>query len=520
MLSTLEGFSPRTEAAHEEFGGRVAALLRRMLHGEAALSVLASLAPSRPLYISEAPKLRRAVAQEVDACDAIDVHAHCFAHEYGPELMLYGVDLLLTAGFGDEQHLACSPDLVAQYLSVADDTPDAFARLPSATQAERIREALFVRRSPISEACTGVVATLAALGLTKPLGARSLGGVRAWYAAQGGARFNDKVMRLAKLKYVVTSHSPFFSARQLAASLHPPPPPPRYRAALEVNSLLEPLGWPKVLATLAAAGEPASFGGLTSLLERCVAALHSQYLSCSTPHTFAYDGGGADGRRAPESAAVDDIEAVKSLISRTPLDAVAPGAATLLDQILLLLCRRHGIPLLLRMGTRRGMNASLRLAGDGVGLACLDALGRLCAAHPTTKCEAAPPPCPLTRTPAMLPRVAEPRPLCCHRPLCCYRPPAVAATSPGGAAAADGHAPGSKPNQSKPPIGTPLDSRTRSFLVTVLNHSEQHEVAVLASRFPNVHLWGSWWYEHLTFASGRAVSFTRAHTPRAHTPAY
>jgi hypothetical protein len=68
-----------------------------------------------------------------------------------------------------------------------------------------------------------------------------------------------------------------------------------------------------------------------------------------------------------------------------PLEATPPLASEVLDCVLLPLCRRHGIPLLLRMGTRRGMNASLRLAGDGVGAARLDALAALCAAHPQNK---------------------------------------------------------------------------------------------------------------------------------------
>ena len=91
------------------------------------------------------------------------------------------MDKLLTAGFGDES-LACSPDLVAQYLSIADDAPDAFAALPQATQAERIWQALFVERSPLSEACTGVVSTLEALGLTEALERRSLSEIRKWSA--------------------------------------------------------------------------------------------------------------------------------------------------------------------------------------------------------------------------------------------------------------------------------------------------------------------------------------------------
>jgi hypothetical protein len=45
---------------------------------------------------------------------------------------------LLTSRVRPSARAACSPDLVAQYLSVADDSPDAFAALPQHVQAERI----------------------------------------------------------------------------------------------------------------------------------------------------------------------------------------------------------------------------------------------------------------------------------------------------------------------------------------------------------------------------------------------
>lgn len=56
-----------------------------------------------------------------------------------------------------------------------------------------------------------------------------------------------------------------------------------------------------------------------------------------------------------------------------------------LDQVVLPLCAELGLPLSLRMGTRRAVNPALRLAGDGVGPAQLDALRRLCAANPRVK---------------------------------------------------------------------------------------------------------------------------------------
>ena len=148
VLTAIDGLFARTDAPIVALVGRVADLLRRMLGGEGACDVLHSLDPSQPLLIPPA-KLRDAVGQEVDAAEAIDVHAHCFAAEYGDKLMAFGVDKLLTAGYGDAD-LACSPDLVAQYLAISDDTPDAFAALPVEEQANRVWRALFVERSPLS----------------------------------------------------------------------------------------------------------------------------------------------------------------------------------------------------------------------------------------------------------------------------------------------------------------------------------------------------------------------------------
>ena len=34
----------------------------------------------------------------------------------------------------------------------------------------------------------------------------------------------------------------------------------------------------------------------------------------------------------------------------------------------------------------------------------------------------------------------------------------------------------------------------QKFLATVLGRAEQHEAAVLASKFRNLHVWGCWWY--------------------------
>lgn len=207
-------------------------------------------------------------------------------------------------------------------------------------------------------------------------------------------------MRLARLRYVVTSHDPF-ELLETAMCLAPPPLASRYQRALSLDKVIEG-GWSSICEGLASANEPCTLRGLTSMLRRCTQALQPIFFTAATPHDFHYDGGG----ECDESRLDQPLEKDKP-----------PSPQQVLNDVILPLCRSENMPLSLRMGTRRAVNPALRLAGDGVGSAQLDSLARLCCGNSKTK-----------------------------------------------------------------------------FLVTVLDRSDQHEAAVLASKFRNLHVWGCWWY--------------------------
>jgi hypothetical protein len=97
-------------------------------------------------------------------------------------------------------------------------------------------------------------------------------------------------------------------------------------------------------------------------------------------------------------------------------------AARLLEKAVLPHCREAGLPMALMLGVKRGVNSSLRLAGDGSGLSKLSALENLCAAFPNNK-----------------------------------------------------------------------------FLVTVLARENQHELCVIARKFPNLHIFGCWWFTNVPY---------------------
>jgi hypothetical protein len=59
--------------------------------------------------------------------------------------------------------------------------------------------------------------------------------------------------------------------------------------------------------------------------------------------------------------------------------------ATLIREAVLPTCRAHGLPFAMMIGVRRGVNPSLRGAGDGSGLADLTQLELLLQEHPSNK---------------------------------------------------------------------------------------------------------------------------------------
>lgn len=389
VLARVPGFDARGRPEHAKLVAAVGRMLHQLLDGKAALQLLEELQPCRPLLLTLPRQVGEAVQQEVDAAEAIDIHTHLFPTGYG-SLMEYGIDAMLTYHW-----------LEAQYLSTSTELPEDFKELSREERAERIWEGLFVKASPISEQCRGVLTTLSALGLQDEVAARDLQAIRRWYAGQGADMFNEKMMRLARLRYVVISHDPF-DPKQVELCLSPPPNPPRYRGALALDRLLEG-EWEAVCEALALASEPATLGGLISLLSRCVDAVKPLLITGSTDVNFRYERAAGAGQR---------------LSLQQPIHGeLSPQAV--LDAVVMPLCMAKNLPLSLRMGARRGVVPELGLAGDALGSAQVGCLAELCCAYPQVR-----------------------------------------------------------------------------LLATVLSRSDQHEVAVLASKFRNLHLWGCWWYSN------------------------
>jgi hypothetical protein len=91
------------------------------------------------------------------------------------------------------------------------------------TQANLIWDALFIQRSPISEATRGVLTTLIALGLDAHVKARDLNAIRMYYdkfredGFSGISTFVENVMTTSGVKYAIMTNIPFDAVSFLLA---------------------------------------------------------------------------------------------------------------------------------------------------------------------------------------------------------------------------------------------------------------------------------------------------------------
>ena len=322
-----------------------------------------------------AESLQTRVSRIVQATPVHDIHTHLYDPAQG-EMLLWGIDELLVYHY-----------LVSEASRQMTLPLERFWSASKQEQAAYVWEALFIDHSPISEACRGVLTTLHLLGIDARK--NDLKNLRSWYASQNPQDFINRILEKANIASICMTNSPFDPLerptwdRGFARD-------PRFVAALRIDPLL--VAWPETSVWLREQGyavsrelTPQTLGEVRRFLSDWTQRIDSRYCMVSLPPSFAWPA---------------DTE-----IARLIEGAVLPH------------CRDQGQAFALMMGVKRAVNPRLRMAGDGVGLADLNALQALCAAHPENR-----------------------------------------------------------------------------FVVTCLARENQHELVVLARKFPNLHPFGCWWF--------------------------
>lgn len=289
--------------------------------------------------------LQSAVRSAVAETTISDIHTHVFPPAHG-ELLLWGPDELLTYHY-----------LVAELFTVAprELTCERFWAMPRPAQADCVWEHVFLRHGALSEAARGAITTLAALGLD--VAGRDLAAMRAQFAGQTADEYLERVLELANVDYAVMTNNPF-DATEVDCWARDLPVPARLKAALRIDTLL--LKWPEAAGTMAAAGytvgDKPNAKGLAEarrFLADWIGRIEPLYMAASLPETFRYP--------------ADDV------------------ATKILDEAVLPVAMEHGLPVAMMIGVKRGLNPPLADAGDGVGVADVDAVAKLCRTYPDAK---------------------------------------------------------------------------------------------------------------------------------------
>lgn len=285
--------------------------------------------------------IREQVVRAVYETPILDIHTHIYAPRFGGELLLWGIDELLTYHY-----------LIAEVFRVAPMRYEQFWAMSKQEQADYIWQKLFVERSPVSEACRGVLTVLHTLGLDTRAG--DLGQIRAWFASQTMEQYVQTVFAAANVRSVIMTNDPFDYLERPAWE-QPAGPDPRFQAALRIDPLLN--DWEKATPRLRQWGYPVAGDAgqhdrdiVRRFLDDWIARMRPRYMAVSLPPTFTWPDDSPRGR----------------LIR----GCVVPAA------------RDAGIPFALMIGVTRGVNPNLRLASDAVGKADVRSLQRLCMEFP------------------------------------------------------------------------------------------------------------------------------------------
>lgn len=327
--------------------------------------------------------------------------------------------------------------MVAEFFITAPATvtPDNFYAKSKQEQADIIWQALFLDRSPLSEACRGVLTTLTSLGLHKEVVRRDLAAIRKFYQSfrdrPGGVQdFCELAFSQAGIEYAIMTNIPFDS---LEASYWKPNCinySNRFRSALRVDPLLA--GDRKLIEiALKSSGYETTLEGALQYLTDWVDTMKPEYMMASTPHDFVFSEGsmsvaamkrGVNTEAFNEpgafvyAAAADHMKSCDGVDDETP--SVIDENSDLLSDVLMKVCEDRDLPIALKIGAHRGVNPQLKAAGDGVvAFADASVLARLCTRFPRVR-----------------------------------------------------------------------------FLATFLSKNNQHEACVLASKFRNLHIYGCWWF--------------------------
>uniref|UniRef100_UPI000150D0CA BH0493 protein n=1 Tax=Halalkalibacterium halodurans (strain ATCC BAA-125 / DSM 18197 / FERM 7344 / JCM 9153 / C-125) TaxID=272558 RepID=UPI000150D0CA len=295
------------------------------------------------MSINSREVLAEKVKNAVNNQPVTDMHTHLFSPNFG-EILLWDIDELLTYHY-----------LVAEVMRWTDVSIEAFWAMSKREQADLIWEELFIKRSPVSEACRGVLTCLQGLGLDPAT--RDLQVYREYFAKKTSEEQVDTVLQLANVSDVVMTNDPFDDNERISW-LEGKQPDSRFHAALRLDPLLNE--YEQTKHRLRDWGykvndewNEGSIQEVKRFLTDWIERMDPVYMAVSLPPTFSF----------PE-------ESNRGRIIR---DCLLPVA------------EKHNIPFAMMIGVKKRVHPALGDAGDFVGKASMDGVEHLLREYPNNK---------------------------------------------------------------------------------------------------------------------------------------
>mmetsp|Transcript_35457 Transcript_35457/g.43800 ORF Transcript_35457/g.43800 Transcript_35457/m.43800 type:complete len:440 (+) Transcript_35457:78-1397(+) len=299
------------------------------------------------------------VENEVKSVQVVDLHTHLFPPEHD-ELFLWGIDELLNYHYiVSEFFMVASSDVTSQAF---------FAEYTEEKRSDLIWTTLFVLRTPVSEACQGVIRVLSRLGLEKHLKDDTLDSIRAWFheRQKDPREYAKTIFELAGIKYVVMTNIPFVEEEARYWENQVNFDKTLFKSALRVDQLLT-ADWETFAKVVFKIEDFNKFQKMvvegylskSELLEKILDYLEcwarkidALYLFASTPAKFEYE----------ENAETPSQDMKFNL----------PRASELIDKVLIPLARKLNLPIGLKVGACRGVNPDLAPCNGGDGVEVVD----------------------------------------------------------------------------------------------------------------------------------------------------
>lgn len=295
--------------------------------------------------------LAASVSSIVAAQPVTDLHTHVYSPAFGASpdpggLLLWGIDELVTYHY-----------LIAELFRIVPQSEVPYYRFWSMNkqeQADLIWKTLFVDRTPVSEACRGVITTLCKLGLDPH--EKTLETYRQWFSQQNPSDYVDLVMKIANVDQITMTNE-VFSDHESHLWMHQPDlnNDSRFAAVLRLDKLL--LDWPAAARLLRDWGFDvrADFSGSTidevkRFLNEWIDRMKAVYVATSLPPEFHYP----------------------------TLPPERNGADKIIREALLPVLQERNMAWAMMIGSKRGVNPALRDAADMGGRADISAVTNLC----------------------------------------------------------------------------------------------------------------------------------------------